>query len=173
MGNLSLFGATGGARFSPSGRYRYTLSRELGAGHGVVAFLMLNPSTATETENDPTIRRCIGFARAWGYRRLEVLNLFALRSTDPAGLLEVEPVGPENDAAIAEIARAADRVVCAWGTHSGGVHKLLVDRERRVLELLSGVPLSCLATAQDGRPRHPLYLRSDLKPVPWPAGEGA
>ena len=110
------------AILSPCGRYRYRLERDLGAltaTRGAVAFIMLNPSTADATTDDPTIRRCIGYARAWGYARLIVGNAYAWRSTDPAGLWTAGPgpVGPDNDQHLEQIARDAEPVVCAWGAN--------------------------------------------------------
>ena len=97
------------AILSPCGRYRYRLERDLGAigaMRGSVAFVMLNPSTADATTGDPTIRRCIGYARAWSYAKLIVGNAYAWRSTDPAGLWTADdPVGPENDQHLEQIAR--------------------------------------------------------------------
>lgn len=105
------------AIFSPCSRYRYRLERDLGAigsHHDSVAFIMLNPSTADAERDDPTIRRCIGYARLWGYRRLIVGNAYAWRSTDPAGLWTApDPVGPDNAFHLEQIARDAELVVCA------------------------------------------------------------
>lgn len=106
-----------GALISDDGVYRYRLHRTWDSAKPTVAFLMLNPSTADATEDDPTIRRCIGFAKEWGYGTLIVGNLFALRSTDPERLTEhPEPVGPENDAHLMSICGAADQTIAAWGT---------------------------------------------------------
>ena len=104
------------AVFSPDGRYRYSLARRLGLGEGICVFIMLNPSTADAVQNDPTVRRCIGYARGWGCGTLIVANIFALRSTDPQALCGIgDPVGPDNDYHILEAARQADVLVCAWG----------------------------------------------------------
>lgn len=110
------------AVFSPCRRYRYRLERELGAlasTRGAVAFVGLNPSTADETVDDPTIRRCMRFARDWGFRRLVMANAYAWRSTDPAGLwTALDPVGPDNDAHLEAIAGDVELVVVAWGKHA-------------------------------------------------------
>lgn len=156
---------TGGAYISQCTRYRYSLWRDLPPGDGTVCFIMLNPSTATAWEDDPTIRRCIGFARRWGYARLMVVNLFAYRSTDPAALKTAwEPVGPENDEQIVEAVSSADLTVCAWGQHGR-----LFGREAKVRELLAGYELTALRRAKNGSPCHPLYLPGALNPEPWPA----
>ena len=154
-----------GTVFSQDRRYRYWLESKLGdGGDGVCMFLMLNPSTADEVRSDPTVTRCKGFARSWGYGSLWVCNLFALRSTRPDALLSSpDPSGPENDSHILRHAREADRIVCAWGNH--GVHG---DRGRRVLEMLVGDGLSgrmChLGMTKRDQPRHPLYLKASTRP---------
>src|SRR5688572_11312536 len=123
---------------------------------------MLNPSTADAVRDDPTIRRCIGFARTWGYRRLVVTNIFALRATLPAALRgAADPVGPGNDRFILRAAREADRVVCAWG-----VHGALGNREEEVLALLRGLAMEHLGLTRGGHPRHPLYLPAQSQPRP-------
>lgn len=147
-----------GTRISNNGLYRYTLDRDLFAGEGTVAFIMLNPSTADATQDDPTIRRCIGYGISWGFQKLLVGNLFALRATKPIKLLAADdPVGPENDRWLREIANEADLVVCAWGAH-----KLAAKRAREAV--LPG-ELTALKVTASGQPGHPLYLKKDLQPV--------
>jgi len=124
---------------------------------------MLNPSTANEVANDPTVERCERRAREWGYGRLDVVNLFAFRSTDPKALYSLEdPVGPDNDRHILESAASAGRLICAWG-----VHGALGDRGEKVLDMLhrNGEQPHALAITVGGHPRHPLYLPYSLKPV--------
>jgi hypothetical protein len=161
------------AVFSPCRTWRYTLTRYTGIVQPVreelvplsVAFIGLNPSTADETTDDPTVRRCIGFARRWGYERMVMLNVFAFRATNPRRLRAAEdPIGPENDNHIAWEAALADLVVCAWG-----VHATLLGRGVEVKECLEGinVPLHVLGLTKDGHPKHPLYLKGDLEPVSW------
>lgn len=129
------------------------------ASKPTVAFVMLNPSTADETDLDPTCRRCKGFAEDWGYGRLVVGNIFALRSTDPNQLYDHDdPVGPENDEHLRQICEEADLVVAAWGTH-GDFH----DRGRAVAEMLPD--LHALDTTKAGHPNHPLYQPADREPV--------
>jgi len=154
-----------GAIFDASERYRYQLWRGLEAGRGRVLFVMLNPNTADEQLDDPTIKRCRGFARDWGFARLDVVNLFALRTRHPSVLVRRRaPVGPLNDTFIRDCAWAADLVIAAWGNH--GSHR---GRDGQVLTLLRGlhVPIYCLKTNNSGQPRHPLYVRSSASPGPF------
>jgi hypothetical protein len=153
------------ARFDPTRTWRYTLTREWRTGSGRCLWIMLNPSTADEFVLDPTIRRCVGFARAWGFQSIEVANLFALRSTDPRALYaHADPIGRDNDYYIEQAATRADRIVCAWGAH--GAH---LDRGRRVAAVLACVPkpVVCLGLTKDGHPKHPLYLANDTTPKPF------
>lgn len=151
------------ASFDLERRYRFRLSRVWDPKLGRCCFLMLNPSTADAFKVDPTVARCLRFASDWGCGALEVVNLFALRSTDPKGLQAkgVEPVGAGNDDAIVAAVTAADVTVCAWG-----VNGALWGRAAAVLALLDGRVLHALAFTKHGEPRHPLYLRSDLTPIP-------
>lgn len=153
-----------GANISACGHYRYTLWRKWAQG-GTAMFVGLNPSTADATLDDPTIRRCIGFARAWGYGSLCMLNLFAYRATQPADMLaQTDPVGPENDDWLLRMTAQADVVVAAWGTH--GAFK---NRDEHVRSLLGG-NLSYLKLTSGGHPGHPLYLPASLCPTPWARG---
>lgn len=150
---------TGSATFSEDGIYRYTLEREWQSGEGTCLFIMLNPSTATAEENDPTIRRCIGYAMDWGYQRLAVGNIFALRSTDPKGLLDhPDPVGPDNDDWLRHLYEEAAEAVGAWGAFPKAA-----ERGAAVLEMFPD--LKCLGTTAGGSPKHPLYLAKTLTPV--------
>lgn len=160
---MSLFEQSG-AVFSPCRRYRYRLWRTWGEAAPAV-FVMLNPSTADEIENDPTVERCERRARAMGFGGLRVANIYALRSTDPTALYTSDdPVGPENDAAILESVAGAGLVVCAWGAH-GNLHQ----RGENVLQLLraTGVTPHYLKLNNDGTPKHPLYVGYDVKPQAW------
>ena len=150
---------TGGAAFSRDRRYRYRLWRRWDRSRPAIAFCMLNPSTADARRDDPTIRRCIAFARAWGYGGIEVVNIFAMRATDPRALRSArDPVGPRNDAFMRRAA-ALSPVVIAWG-----VHGALRDRESAALKLFGGRSrLLALGRTRSGSPRHPLYLRRDVK----------
>jgi hypothetical protein len=128
---------------------------------------MLNPSTADAEQDDPTIRRCVGFSRSWGAGALVVVNLFALRSTDPAALLtHPEPVGADNDEHLRDVAldawRDGGRLVCAWGAHLAAPPRALEVHERvRDMDPL------CLGTTKSGAPRHPLYVKATTVPTPW------
>lgn len=155
-----------GAEFGgPNDRYRYLLWREWDPRKHTVVFIMLNPSTADDKILDPTVRRCLGFAMAWGYGRMEILNLFALRSTDPAALYSTpEPVGWRNDVAIARACERLDRlVVAAWGAHGGHL-----GRDEQVVNIVTRTcrtDLYCLnLVGETERPGHPLYLKKDLCP---------
>lgn len=151
--------------FSPDRIYRYTLYREWGTGP-VVNFICLNPSTADEERNDPTVRRCIGYARDWGFDRMMVTNIFALRSTDPSVLkTHPEPIGAENNAWIERMARSSDLIVCAWGgiaTERGDFIK-----HRLSSLLLHYLRLTPATERKHAFPHHPLYLPKSLKPVEW------
>ena len=148
---------TSGAVFDESGVYRYLLWRKWDRSRPSVAFVLLNPSTADATADDPTIRRCIGFARGWGFGGMEVANLFAFRATTPRLLgSAIDPVGPENDRHLRELAARAEHVVVAWG--NGGA---LFGRAAAVLPLFEGRELYCLGVTKAGAPRHPLYVRGD------------
>ncbi len=150
-----------GACFDPTGLYRYSLWREWDATAPRVGFVMLNPSRADAVVNDPTIRRCMGFARSWGYGSLEVMNLFAYRTTDPKSLsLVAEPIGTENDAHLVRLTQRTERIIVAWGNWGR-----LQGRDRQVLQLLSAASLHCLGTTKLGQPRHPLYLKADVTPI--------
>ncbi len=156
------------AVYSDDERYRYDLVRTWDAAGGRINFVMLNPSTATELANDPTVERCERRARALGYGAFRVTNIFAWRATDPRAMrAQPEPVGrPENDAAIAAAALWADRVVCAWGTH--GAH-LGRGAEAEAILRATCRPLATLGLSKDGHPRHPLYIGYAVAPVDWPA----
>lgn len=148
------------AAFSPCRTFRYSLWRQWGDDSiGYAMFIGLNPSKADETLDDPTVRRCINFARDWGYGALCMTNLFAFRSTDPSVMkAHPAPVGPDNDNTLAKLAKNACVVVAAWGVD--GRHQ---GRDKEVLSLISN--LHCLALTKDGLPRHPLYLKRELRPV--------
>lgn len=162
--------------FSEDRVYRYTLWREwdidLMTGcaddslnhQSYVQFIGLNPSTADETLDDPTIRRCIGFSKAWGYGAMCMTNLFAFRATDPKVMKSVEnPVGEDNQHHLLDISSKAGVVIAAWGNH--GTYRCMDLTVKQWLGSI-GVQLMCLRKSKDGNPVHPLYLPKDLKPIP-------
>jgi hypothetical protein len=151
---LALDPAETGADLSSDLTYRYLLWRRWAVGPACL-FIMLNPSTADDAMDDPTIRRCIGFAREWGYASLEVANLFAVRATRPGVLYRhPDPIGERNDECLREASRRCDRVVCAWGNHGR-----LAGRGTRVLAGLLSMRVRpwCLGLTKSGQPIHPLY----------------
>ncbi len=153
------------AVYSDCERYRYALSRVWDRAGKHVCFVMLNPSTATEVQNDPTVERCERRARALGFGAFTVTNIFAWRDTDPRNMrAAADPVGPANDGAIVEACARADRVICAWGTH--GEH---LGRGPQVLALLraTGRDLYHLGLTRAGHPRHPLYVSYARQPELW------
>lgn len=151
------------AIYSDCEAYRYLLTRIWDQSLPSITFLMLNPSTATEVVNDPTIERCERRARNWNYGTLHILNLFALRSTDPKKLYShPDPIGPDNNSTIGTIVPASKITICAWGTHGK-----LLNRAEEVRAMLASTPLHYLALSKDGFPMHPLYLSYALKPQEW------
>ncbi|MEY8840164.1 DUF1643 domain-containing protein [Cribrihabitans sp. XS_ASV171] len=153
------------AVYSDCERYRYSLTRIWDPEGRRAMFVMLNPSTATEVQNDPTVERCERRARALGFGAFRVTNIFAWRETDPRKMRAVpDPVGPENDAAIAEGAHWADTVIAAWGTH--GAH-LRRGADVEALLRRTGEPLYHLGLSKGGHPKHPLYIAYSQQPQPW------
>jgi hypothetical protein len=159
---------TRGATFSACRAFRYDLWRVWSDGPSV-AFIGLNPSTADETQDDPTIRRCIGFAKSWGFGRMHMLNLYAYRSTDPMGLLPDlgGKIGPANDETILDVASGCRFVVPAWGAFPFARAR----GEQVVLRLIahSAAQVWVLGQNKDGSPKHPLYMRADTQPQLWGA----
>lgn len=153
------------AVYSGCERYRYLLTRTWNATGPRALFIMLNPSTATEFQNDPTVERCERRARALGFGAFRVANIFAFRATDPTVMrAQADPVGPANDDAISGALPWADQVICAWGSH--GAH---LGRGQAITTLLRATdkPLFHLGLTQAGAPKHPLYIGYDVQPVRW------
>ena len=149
------------ANFSRCRTYRYALRRQWNPRGPIVLFVGLNPSTADETADDPTIRRCVGFARDWGFSAMVMANLFAYRATDPRDLrVTHDPIGPRNNWWLASLPNQVDLVVAAWG-----IHGTLLDRDETVLRSLDRV--CCLGRTKAGHPRHPLYLSRTATPAPF------
>jgi len=154
------------AVYSDCENYRYALTREWDTRGGRVLFVMLNPSTATEIQNDPTVERCERRARALGFGAFRVCNIFAWRATDPRNMrAQTDPVGPANDAAILEGCAWADRLICAWGTH--GAHLSRGPAVERLMRQ-TGLPLQHLGLSLAGHPKHPLYISYSQQPADWP-----
>jgi hypothetical protein len=152
-------GAGYGAEFSGCRQYRYGLWRVWDINKPRVMFIGLNPSTADETADDPTIRRCINFAKLWGYGGLYMTNLFAFRATNPKVMMAWrEPVGVDNDEALIRYRDKSALIIAAWGAC-----ELAIDRGGVVAQLL-GTDLHCLGRTQSGAPRHPLYVKADTPP---------
>ena len=163
-----------GAIVSECGKYRYRLWRDLSVMPSLgesVAFVMLNPSTADGIHDDPTIRRCMGFAERWGYRRLEVVNLSPIRATSPKELRRLlrlqgdwqMPSDVMNSRTIEEVVDGSGLVVAAWGA---GVETFgLETRAEEVVDLCDN--LKVLGLTKYGHPKHPLYVRRDVEPIEW------
>jgi len=142
-------------------RYRYVLWRHVAAGSRILLIVGLNPSTADEDVNDPTIRRCMGFAERWGYSRLLMVNLFAHRATKPKVLHdELDPVGPENDRWLRQSIDVADFTLAAWGNNG-----LWGDRHEQVKAMLKDP--HCLGRTKKHAPRHPLYVPRNQDAIPF------
>ena len=130
---------------------------------GYAMFIGLNPSTADETNDDNTVRRCIKYAQNWGYAGLCMTNLFAFRARSPEVMKAAkDPIGPDNDRTLADMAECAGVIVAAWGVH--GIH---LNRDKEVRKILPH--LHYLRLTKEGFPGHPLFLPKELKPVQWKA----
>ena len=142
-------------------QYRYALWRIWDRGLPTVTFIGLNPSTADAKLDDPTLVRCMGFARDWGYGGVYTANLFAFRATDPRDMKAARsPIGPDNDRVIRELADKSDKVIAAWGNDGAWMGRADSVRE--------AVPsLYYLKMNRSGQPAHPLYLPKHLEPIPW------
>ncbi len=153
------------AVYSECEHYRYQLTRTWDRAGEKALFVMLNPSTATEVQNDPTVERCERRARALGFGAFRVTNIFAWRDTDPKALRKAKaPVGPDNDRILTESCDWADRIIAGWGSH--GDH---LGRGAQVARLLrdTGRPVFHLGLTKAGHPRHPLYIAYRQQPEPW------
>lgn len=149
------------AQVSGCGQYRYQLWRRWSEGADGVIWVMLNPSTADALKDDPTIRKCIGFTKRWGYGAIWVVNLFGFRATKPSGLLEADDaIGPENPKALDLVMQCKGPVVAAWGANLPRFH---VAHRVAVNKRLRAIGAKCLGTSKDGYPRHPLMLPYDTE----------
>lgn len=153
------------AVYSDCERYRYALTRVWDVGGCKALFIMLNPSTATEVQNDPTVERCERRARALGFGAFRVTNIFAWRDTDPKKMrAAADPIGSENDTTILDGADWADMIICAWGTH--GAH-LKRGAQMEALLRATDKPLYHLGLSKAGHPKHPLYIAYAQQPEIW------
>lgn len=149
------------AILSADRKYRYVLTRIWDEKKPTVVFIGLNPSTADEEVDDETIRKCIGYAKRWGYGKLIMVNLFAFRSTDSSMLKRVEdPVGSDNDSYIQKCVSESNLVIACWGNHGK-----LLNRDKALMGSLPN--LVCLKRNKNGTPHHPLYLSKDITPMPY------
>ena len=149
------------ATFSKDRLYRYSLHRIWNEDLPKVLFIGLNPSTANETKNDPTIRRCMQYAKDWGFGGYIMGNIFAYRSTDPSNLYKIKnPIGIKNDYWLKKLHKEADLTIAAWG-----INGKFMDRGKKVLSFI--LEVKCLRMTKEGFPSHPLYLPKNLTPIPY------
>ncbi|MFQ7323304.1 MAG: DUF1643 domain-containing protein [Streptococcus sp.] len=149
------------ANISKDKIYRYTLSRTWDSTKPTVLFIGLNPSIADENIDDPTITRCINFAKDWGYGTLLMANLFAFRSTYPKEIYLIDdPIGKDNDHYLLECVKQSDLIIACWGNNG-----TYMDREKIIKELVPN--LYCLQKNKNGTPHHPLRLPRDINPIPF------
>lgn len=157
-------GVVSEAAFSGCGAYRYALTRVWDDALPRVAWVMLNPSTADERRNDPTIERCERRSRAMGFGAYRIVNLYAFRATLPRDLLAApDPVGPRNAAALRDAARWSGRIICGWGAHADPARA----GDAAALMRQAGAALFHLGVTRTGQPRHPLYVAYAVQPQPW------
>ena len=150
-----------GAVISTDQKYRYSLHRIWDTNLPMIAFVGLNPSTADDKIDDPTIKRCIEFTKSWNYGGFYMLNLFGYRATNPKELTKTkDPIGTENETHILEILSNVEKVICAWGNQGR-----LLNQNTKILSLIDNP--YCLKVNKSGEPSHPLYLSKDLKPVEY------
>lgn len=148
------------AKLSDCRKYRFALWRIWDESKPQVMFIGLNPSTADETEDDPTLLRCMNYAKLWGFGGVCMANLFSYRATDPAVMLAAnDPVGSENDQWLIQLSSTAGLVIAAWGNTGGHM-----GRSKKVKQLLPN--LHCLKINKSGEPAHPLYQKATLQPMP-------
>jgi hypothetical protein len=162
-------GATSEAVISADGKYRYKLGRYWSPKAPPVVWIMLNPSTADAVENDPTIRRCVSFAKRWGFGGIEVYNLFALRSPDPITIgTAIDPVGPDNDSWLRAASQSGRRIIAAWGSCQSHLQTIRASQVIKILRRGAGPAPATLGLTKSGQPRHPLYVRGDAELLPFP-----
>jgi hypothetical protein len=147
------------AVFSKCRKYRYALWRIWDDSEPYAMFIGLNPSTADETQNDPTINRCVNYSKKWGYGGLCIVNLFAFRATDPSVMIASDdPIGSDNDNWIKKLSIDAGVIVAAWGNEGS-----YLGRSKQVIDLVPN--LKCININKTGEPFHPLYQSSSARPI--------
>ena len=147
------------ANLSKCRKYRYALWRTWDDSKPFAMFIGLNPSTADETEDDPTINRCINFSKDWGYGGLCMVNLFAFRATVPSDMMaSKDPIGSENDNWIKKLSKDAGVIVAAWGNNGS-----YMGRSKNIMDMVPN--LKCLKINKTGEPAHPLYQPSSATPI--------
>lgn len=147
------------AKLSQCRKYRYALWRTWDDSKPHVMFVCLNPSTADENTDDPTLRKCISYAKSWGYGGVCMANLFAFRATDPLEMKAAkDPIGKVNDKWLLDLAKDAGLLVAAWGNDGS-----FMNRSKEVISLLPN--LHCLKLNKSGEPAHPLYQKAKLEPI--------
>ena len=153
------------AIYSDCENYRYTLTRTWGDIGKHALFIMLNPSKATEIQNDPTVERCERRSRSLGFDAFTVTNIFAYRATDPKVMrAQTDPIGPDNDATILSAAKTADTIICAWGTHGEHLNR---GPEMETMLRAQAKSLHHLGLSKAGHPKHPLYIGYSTQPELW------
>ena len=147
-------------KFSKCRQFRYTLTRVFENGKGTCSFIGLNPSTADEYQNDPTVSRCMNRAQQMGFKTFIMLNAYGYRATDPKDMkAHPSPVGEENDYWILESCKKSDKIICCWGNHASHL-----NRSDEIRELLKDFNLFRLGDpTASGEPRHPLYLPKQIE----------
>ncbi|UOQ92303.1 DUF1643 domain-containing protein [Halobacillus shinanisalinarum] len=151
--------------FDRTSTYRYLLECTFDESKNKITFVMLNPSAANSDICDTTLNRCVNYTRSWGYGGMYIVNLYALVSTNPKRLLtHRDPIGVENDHYILDAAEKSETTVLAWGEKYASIR----NRKAEVLEMLKGYDLHCIKKTKNGKhPRHPLFLKKDLNPIPF------
>tara|TARA_Y100000739_G_C20611082_1_gene468641 strand:- start:3384 stop:3893 length:510 start_codon:yes stop_codon:yes gene_type:complete len=153
------------ATYSDCGCYRYSLSRVWEPKKKKLTFVLLNPSTATELQNDPTVERCERRARTLGFGGFLVCNIFAWRDTSPEKMKKAyDPIGNHNDNAILDACVWGDTIICAWGTH--GSHLNRGEKVLKMIKTISKNPYH-LGLTKAGYPKHPLYISYNQNPIKW------
>lgn len=152
------------ASFSRCGQYRYALYRTFDSGNDCCVFIGLNPSTGDANEDDPTIRRCMGFTVDWGYQQLIMVNLFAFRTPHPDHLKQArDPEGPRNRQAIRKACASASKIVAAWGNHGR-----FLEQSTRLSRLWNNYDMHCFGLTKTGQPAHPLYQPRNATLLAYP-----